>query len=108
MKKGWKEGEYSINKLKRDIDLFLKSKHNAFMLDFRNFCDEVSKKYNKDIDNPNLSNLLRNISITFCSKVYSYFFDIHKSIILRYFSLSKKVFMFLLEESKINLSIEEK
>jgi hypothetical protein len=97
MKKGWREGEYSITKLKKDIDAFLKNIHNAFMLDFRDFCDEVSKKYNKDIDNPNLSNLLKNISIIFCTKVYNYFFDIHKSMILRYFSLVKKVFIFILE-----------
>jgi hypothetical protein len=97
MRKGWREGEYSIIKLKKDIDLFLKNIHNSFMLDFRDFCDEICKKYNKEIDNPNLSNLLKNISISFCIKVYNYFFDIHKSIILRYFSLVKKVFIFLLE-----------
>jgi hypothetical protein len=34
-----------VGKFKADIDALLKSKHNAFMLDFRNFCDEVCKKY---------------------------------------------------------------
>lgn len=70
----------------------LKNKHNIFMLDFRNFCDEVCRKYSKNVDNPSLSNLLKEISITFCSKAFGYFFDIHKSMILRFFSLSRKIF----------------
>lgn len=78
------------------------------MLDFRNFCDEICKKYERNVDNPSLSNLLGEISITFCSKVYGYFFDIHKSMILRFFSLCKKVFEFLISLDSDNLSIDQK
>lgn len=39
VRKGWGDGEYSVGKLKADLDTLLKSKHNSFMLDFRNFCD---------------------------------------------------------------------
>lgn len=78
------------------------------MLDFREFCDEVCKKNERVIDNPSLTNLLKEISILFCSKVYTYFFDIHKSMILRYFSICKKVYDFISEVSKKELSIAEK
>lgn len=78
------------------------------MLDFREFCDEVCKKNERVIDNPSLTNLLKEISILFCAKVYTYFFDIHKSMILRYFSICKKVYDFISEVSKKELSIAEK
>ena len=48
-----------MGKLKSDIDTFLKSKHSSFILDFRNFCDEVCKKYERNVENPSLTNLLK-------------------------------------------------
>ena len=60
------------------------------------------------MENPNLPNLLREMSITFCAKVYSYFFDIHKSILLRYFSLIQKCFKFITEKGCEELTIEQK
>lgn len=59
IRKGWKDGEYLVEKLKNDIDTFLKSKHNAFMLDFRNFGDEFCKKHERHVENPSLTNLLK-------------------------------------------------
>ena len=100
MEKGWEDGEYSVGKLKSEIEGFLKGYHYNFILDFRNFCDEACKNHEREIENPSLPNLLKELSVTFCAKVYNYFFDIHKSILLRYFSLTQKCFQFAIKKSK--------
>ncbi len=78
------------------------------MLDFRNFCDEICKKNEREVENPSLTNLLKEISIVFCVKVYNYFFDIHKSMFLRFFFLNRKVLDFINDHSKNNLTIDQK
>lgn len=109
VKKGWEDGEYAVGKFKNDIDTLLKSKHNSFMLDFRNFCDEVCKKGERHVENPSLANLLKFVTIQFCAKVDTYFFDIHKSLLLRYFSVTRKVLQLIISLSNSNsLSIDGK
>lgn len=79
------------------------------MLDFRNFCDEACKKGERHVDNPSLTNLLKFITVQFSAKVDIYFFDIHKSILLRYFSVTRKVLELIVSLGNLNsLSIDGK
>lgn len=87
---------------------YLRGYHNNFILDFRNFCDEACRNHGREKDNPSLPNLLKELSVPFCAKVYSYFFDIHKSILLRYFALVQKCFQFSTQKSQKELTIEQK
>lgn len=100
MVKGWDDGEYSVGKLKSEFEGYLRGYHNNFLLDFRNFCDEACRSHMREVENPSLPNLLKELSVTFCAKVYSYFFDIHKSMLLRYFSLLSKCYQLAATKSK--------
>jgi hypothetical protein len=80
-KRGWAEGEYTVGALKAKIDAFLKNFYNNFMQDFRNYCVEMCQRFNKNVDNPSLSNMLNIMTVSICVKVFQYFNDAHKNLL---------------------------
>ena len=82
--------------------------HQKYLLEFRNFCNEACQRNNKEVDNPSLPNLLKEMSVSFCSKTFSYFFDVHKSMLLRVASVYGKVLTFIFLKSVEEINIEKK
>ena len=89
---GWRDGDYATGSIKAAFDKFIKERHHLFLSDCRNFCFQAYiKQQRQKIENPNLVNLMQQMNIFFCSKVFLYSGDMYRTLLTRSFSLVSRL-----------------
>lgn len=70
-----------------------------FLNDFRGFAFQTHVRLErKKIENPSLNNLLRPATIPFCTKTFTYYADMFRTLLLRTFSVVVKAITALVSE----------